>query len=61
MTRPQIHDTVTRVRLPLPLHTALKMTAAQRNTTISDVIRMAVAKDLAGVPQAPAKAQPAQQ
>lgn len=42
-------DAVTRVRLPAPLKTALTMTAAQRGVTVSDVIRLALAKDLASV------------
>ena len=61
MTNPQPMNDVTRVRIPAPLGAALKMTAEQRGTTVSDVIRLAVARDLAGVPQAPAKAQPARE
>ena len=57
MTNSQPMNDVTRVRLPQPLHVALKMAAAQRGTTVSDVIRLAVARDLAGAtnPQKPAR------
>ena len=57
MTNPQPNDGVTRVRLPLPLAVAVKTAAAQRGVTVSDVIRQALANDLA---QLPKKAQPAQ-
>ena len=60
MTRPQIHGEVTRVRLPAPLAVAVKATAQQRGTTVSDVIRLAVAREIAGAAQLPTKAQPAQ-
>jgi hypothetical protein len=48
------------VLLPLPLHVAVKTTAAQRGETVSDVIRQALAREIAQVSQAPKKAQPAQ-
>ncbi len=47
MTNSQPMNEVTRVRIPAPLGAALKMTAQQRGQTVSDVIRLAVAKDLA--------------
>lgn len=46
------------VLLPLPLHVAVKTTAAQRGVTVSAVIRDALAKDIAQFPNK--KAQPAQ-
>ena len=60
MTNPQPMNDVTRVRIPAPLGAALKMTAEQRGTTVSDVIRLAVAREIAGAAQLPKKAQPAQ-
>mgnify|MGYP003377046981 FL=1 len=60
MTNPQPMNDVTRVRIPAPLGAALKMTAEQRGTTVSDVIRLAVAREIAGAAQLPTKAQPAQ-
>jgi len=49
---------VTRVRIPAPLGAALKMTAEQRGTSVSDVIRQALAREIAQVPN-PKKAQQA--
>ncbi len=46
MTQSQ-HTQFIGVLVPRPLAAALKMTAAQRGQTASDVIRLAVAKDLA--------------
>lgn len=60
MTNPQLLNDVTRVRLPQPLKVALTMTAQQRGVSVSDVIRLAVARDLAGVPNSPQKAHSAQ-
>lgn len=60
MTNPQPLTDVTRVRIPAPLAVALKMTAEQRGVSVSDVIRLAVARDLAGVPNSPQKAHSAQ-
>lgn len=47
------------VLLPLSLHVAVKTTAAQRGETVSDVIRQALAREIAQVPN-PKKAQQAQ-
>ena len=58
MTNPQPMNEVTRVRIPAPLGAALKMTAQQRGTTVSDVIRTACALHIA---QPQAKAQPARE
>lgn len=60
VTNPQLLNDVTRVRLPQPLKVALTMTAQQRGVSVSDVIRLAVARDLAGVPNSPQKPQNAQ-
>ena len=38
------------VLLPLPLHVAVKTAAALRNETVSDVIRQALAREIAQVP-----------
>lgn len=48
------------VLLPLPLHAAVKAAAAQRGQTQSDVIRQALAREIAQVPQSPKKPQNAQ-
>ena len=48
------------VLLPLPLHVAVKTTAAQRGETVSDVIRLALAKELASISNPKRPAQPAQ-
>ena len=61
MTNSQPMNDVTRVRIPAPLGAALKMTAEQRGTTVSDVIRLAVAREIAGAAQLPKKAQPARE
>ena len=55
MTQSQPNTDVTRVRLPLPLAVAVKTAAAQRGTSVSDVIRQALAKDLAQFPTKPAR------
>lgn len=60
MTNPQLLNDVTRVRLPQPLKVALTMTAQQRGVSVSDVIRLAISRDLAGVPNSPQKPQNAQ-
>ena len=57
MTNSQPMNDVTRVRIPAPLGAALKMTAQQRGTTVSDVIRTACALHIA---QPQAKAQSTQ-
>lgn len=46
MTQSQ-HTQFVGVLMPRPLAAAIKATAAQRGQTVSDVIRLAVAKDLA--------------
>jgi len=58
MTNSQPMNDVTRVRIPAPLGAALKMTAEQRGTSVSDVIRQALAREIAQVPN-PKKAQQA--
>lgn len=49
------------VLLPLPLHAAVKTAASQRGETVSDVIRQALAREIAQVPNPKQKpARPAQ-
>ena len=48
------------VLLPLSLHVAVKTTAAQRGETVSDVIRQALAREIAQVANPKRPAQPAQ-
>ncbi len=54
MTQSQ-HTQFIGVLVPRPLAAALKMTAAQRGQTVSDVIRLAVARDIAQPPEKPAR------
>lgn len=60
MTNPQPLTDATRVRLPVPLAVALRETAQQRGVTTSDLIRLAVAREIAQVANPKRPAQPAQ-
>ena len=59
MTQSQ-HTAFVGVLFPNPLAQALKMTAEARGVTTSDLIRLAVAKDLASIANPKRPAQPAQ-
>lgn len=59
MTNSQPMNEVTRVRIPAPLGAALKVTAEQRGTSVSDVIRQALAREIAQVPNPKKPARPA--
>ena len=54
------HTAFIGVLFPNPLAVALKEAAAQRGQSQSDIVRLAVAKDLASIAQPKRPAQPAQ-
>ena len=60
MPNTQLLTDATRVRLPVPLAVALRETAQQRGVTTSDIIRLAIARELASIANPKRPAQPAQ-
>ena len=61
MTNTQLLTDATRVRLPVPLAVALRETAQQRGVTTSDIIRLAIARELASIANPKRPARPAQE
>ena len=60
MTQSQ-HTQFIGVLMPAPLAAAVKATAAQRGTSVSDLVRAAVARDVASISNPKRPAQPAQE
>lgn len=61
MPNSQLLTDATRVRLPVPLAQALRETAQQRGVTTSDIIRLAIARELASIANPKRPARPAQE